>query len=61
MPGGSIPEPADATRAHEDVIGTVAREDTIFLAVNDSAAQPRVLRELRRRHRMRDNPLSSEN
>jgi transcriptional regulator of arginine metabolism len=34
--------------AWPEVVGTVAGDDTIFLAVKDSMAQRRVLRELRR-------------
>lgn len=34
--------------AWPDVMGTIAGDDTIFLAVKDSAAQRRVLREVRR-------------
>lgn len=34
--------------AWPEVIGTIAGDDTIFLAVKDSAAQRRVLREVRR-------------
>ncbi|HXW95939.1 MAG TPA: hypothetical protein VEI47_00030 [Gemmatimonadales bacterium] len=34
--------------AWTDVIGTIAGDDTIFLAVKDRAAQQRVLRQLRR-------------
>ncbi|HEU4700413.1 MAG TPA: hypothetical protein VFS40_14610 [Gemmatimonadales bacterium] len=34
--------------AWSDIVGTLAGDDTIFLAVKDAAAQRRVLRELRR-------------
>lgn len=34
--------------AWPDVVGTIAGDDTIFLAVRDAAAQRRILRELRR-------------
>ncbi len=48
--------PGDANRvavaldrlAWPDVVGTIAGDDTIFLAVKDHAAQRRVLREVRR-------------
>ena len=35
--------------AWPEVVGTIAGDDTIFLAVKDAAAQRRVLREVRRR------------
>ena len=35
--------------AWPEVVGTIAGDDTIFLAVRDAAAQRRVLREVRRR------------
>jgi transcriptional regulator of arginine metabolism len=35
--------------AWPEVIGTIAGDDTIFLAVKDAAAQRRVLRAVRRR------------
>ena len=34
--------------AWRDVVGTIAGDDTIFLAVSDAAAQQRVLREVRK-------------
>jgi transcriptional regulator of arginine metabolism len=34
--------------AWPDVVGTIAGDDTIFLAVKDGAAQRRVLREVRK-------------
>jgi transcriptional regulator of arginine metabolism len=35
--------------AWPDVVGTIAGDDTIFLAVKDQSAQRRVLRDVRRR------------
>jgi transcriptional regulator of arginine metabolism len=48
--------PGDANRvgvavdrlAWPDVVGTIAGDDTIFLAVKDNGAQRRVLREVRK-------------
>jgi transcriptional regulator of arginine metabolism len=34
--------------AWPDVVGTIAGDDTIFLAIRDGAAQRRVLREVRK-------------
>jgi len=46
--------PGDANRvaldrlAWPDIVGTIAGDDTIFLAMKDTAAQRRVLRQIRR-------------